>query len=157
MLAHLEGARRVNGHVAHLHHGASLIGIGGADIDKQVLDGRGAVVLRRLAAQHALHAVFKHNAAELALLHADAAHVGYAQEALFFDGGDHQADMVHMRGQHDALGVVIAAVLFNDQVAQGIRAHAVHVPAQHLFDDGRYIVLAAGGAPGTQQGFQCIA
>ena len=66
-------------------------------------------------------------------------------EALLVDVFHHQADLVHVGGEHD---LELVALLDRDQVAHRVLADLVHVPFEFLLDDRKDAAFTARHAVG---------
>jgi hypothetical protein len=62
----------------------------------------------------------------------------------FFQFRHDEADLVHVRSQHDRWPRFRAGALFEgNDIAEGIHAHLVGVLLEHLLDDVAYVVFIA--------------
>ena len=82
-------------------------------------------------------------------------------EALVVDVGDQEADLVHVRGEHDLLGLLLRAgaglgarLLHRDDRAQRVDRDAVEQALDLALDQFGDAVLAAGHARGQAQFFE---
>ena len=92
-----------------------------------------------------------------------AADPGKAQEPLLVHMADDHADLVHVRGEHDSAALHTflrysaplsrggPTLLQSNQVAQGIHAHLIHVPADVLLDCFAHGIFVARWAVGFSQ------
>ena len=116
-----------------------------------MLEGAGALVpllqVHSLAADDAGHARFAH---EHALAHADgrvdAADGHVADEAVVADVLDHEADLVHVRGDHDRGCALLLAALPGHDAAHGVDRDLVAVGRGLVDDEAAHLALVAGDA-----------
>ena len=152
VLAQPGHARLHHAHVADGHHLKRLLAALRADIDVKIGDLRRALDLL-VREHHAAHAVFKHDVAAHHRLGVDAADAAHAQIAVLVRVRHRQADMIHVRGEHDAPARAVA-VPDRDQVAHHVGADFVHMAVKRFADNLRHAALVAGRAVGGQNLFQ---
>ncbi len=120
-----------------------------ADVHEELIHGRCLFIALPLGEDHTLGAVREVDAGGDAVARIDAAQTADGDEALLVHMGDHQADLVHMGGDHDALAAVFFAALAADQIAERVNAVFVNgildfgkdQVADRLFVAGRSVSL----------------
>jgi len=73
----------------------------------------------------------------------NAAHCPHLQQTLVVVVDDHQADLIHMGGQHNAHGILIGAMLDREQVAEGIDPDPINVIPDGVQHDRAHVALIA--------------
>ena len=94
--------------------------------------------------------------AVIAVVDADAAHIGHPEEAFLLNAGDDIADVIHMGGKHHLAGIFRLAQLGGDQVAQRVHLDGIDICRDFLPDHIRHGRFQAGGGNGRKQLLQQI-
>ena len=134
------------GCIADLH--ACVLFAAGADVEKKLLRcGSLAGERRPLHAERALNAVGEVDAAADERIGQHAADGGEAAESLCVDVGYHDADLVHVGGEHDplAIGRGGGGALARYQVAEIVRLYRVDNAVQQAADGRADTLFVAGG------------
>ena len=150
----LRDARSGHRHFADGRDGERFLAALCAHVDIQVAHFQRALDAL-VRADHAYRAVFKHDVLGNHVRRADAADVAHADIAVLVRIHDHEADVVHMGGEHDALARAVA-LLHRDEAAHRVGFHAVHVTLKRLFNHLAHAALAAGRTVGGEDGFKQI-
>jgi len=147
---------RETGDVSHAHR--HILRRGGPYVEEHLLplgNVVGAQPLFRADDSH--RAVGKAHPPAQQRLWLHAPHAPHPQESLLVDVGDDEANLVHVRRQHDALAVrrgsasTPASPPHGDEVAERIRAHLANHVANRLLDEGAHLPLVTRWAIGLGQ------
>ena len=100
-----------------------------------------AHVLFLLADHDALNAAFRLDAGIDQVVGLDAAELADARKALFVDRFDHKTELIHVRGQNNALSV---SLLVRNEVAEAVYPHFVHMIPDLILNVLRNLGFTAG-------------
>ena len=154
-VAQLDEIRHIHCHIADLHLFFRFRTGRCADVHEQLRHGSVLrAVLFGFKIRYAARAVLKAHLARHGDDRVHAAHVRYAQEAVLVDVHNDEADLIHVRAEHDLLAG--SSLLHGDQVAERVVVYFIrkrlHIAADHVADR----LLPAGGAVCRQNAFEHI-